>query len=140
MYEELASIWRRCSEQLDRLCRADGIVYVHFLQPNQYVPGTKPMGAAEERRAWLASHPYRRGVEEGYPRLISAGRMLVAEGVDFHDLTQLFAGTREPRYVDTCCHLNRAGNAALAHAVAEVLRHRIEAARADAPPGATSRD
>jgi hypothetical protein len=38
MMRDLVSIWRESSLQLHRLCRANGIEYFHFLQPNQYVP------------------------------------------------------------------------------------------------------
>ena len=36
---------------MDRLCRANGIRYYHFFQPNQYVTGSKPMGKEEIARA-----------------------------------------------------------------------------------------
>src|SRR5262249_36522140 len=46
-YDELVATWKRCSLQLHRLCQANGITYYHFLQPNQYVAGSKPMGSEE---------------------------------------------------------------------------------------------
>jgi len=121
VYEDLADIWQRGSLQLERLCRANGIEYFHFLQPNQYVEGAKPMGPDERRVAVDPGHPYRRGVERGYPLLRRRGQALVAEGVAFEDLTEVFAGVGEPLYVDNCCHVNQRGYELLADAVARYL-------------------
>ena len=116
LYQDLAGTWKRCSEQLDRLCRANGIAYYHFLQPNQYVAASKPMSSAERRIAYLDENPYRTGVEKGYPLLIRAGR-LAREGVRFRDLTMAFAAWQDPLYADTCCHVNATGS--------EILRARL---------------
>lgn len=122
MYEHLAELWRRSSLQLARLVQANGARYYHFLQPNQYVPGSKPMGAAERAVAIVDNHPYRRAVETGYPLLRRAGAALVAEGVRFTDLTAAFAGSAEPIYFDSCCHVNERGNAILADLMFEAIR------------------
>ena len=37
--------------QLSRLCVANGIEYVHVLQPNQHLPGSRPMGTKERKEA-----------------------------------------------------------------------------------------
>jgi hypothetical protein len=106
--------WARASVQMHRICAANGIPYVHLLQPNQYVPGSKPMGAAERAVAFDENHPYRRGVEMGYPLLVRAGGELRAAGVPFVDLHRLFATTAETRYSDRCCHLTVEGSRELA--------------------------
>jgi len=120
-YEALASIWERGSLQMSRLCRANGIRYFHFLQPNQYVEGSKPMDAAERRVAVNPSQPYRLGVEAGYPLLQARGRELASEGVAFADLTMIFAHVPEPLYIDDCCHVNQRGYELLADAVADAI-------------------
>jgi len=119
-----AALWRRSSEQMRGLCEANGIVYLHFLQPNQHVKGSKRIGD-EERRAMLhdvMSDDYATAVENGYPLLIAEGRELRRTGVRFLDLTMLFAGMREPIYADRCCHYNQRGNDLLARAVAEAMK------------------
>jgi len=121
VYDELARAWEVGSLQLHRLCRANGIRYVHFLQPNQYVEGSKPLGADERKVAFRDDHPYRRGVAAGYPRLRERGARLRAQGVAFTDLTGIFAGRREALYVDDCCHVGPAGYALIADAVADGL-------------------
>ena len=121
VYEELTDLWQRGSLQLQRLCQANGIRYFHFLQPNQYVEGSKPMGSEERRVAVDASHPYRHGVLLGYPLLRRKGQALAEQGVAFRDLTLLFGNVEEPLYVDNCCHLNRRGYELLADAVAATI-------------------
>jgi hypothetical protein len=120
-YEQLASLWERGSLQMSRLCLANGVRYFHFLQPNQYVQGSKPMGPAERRAAVNPAQPYRVGVERGYPLLQAKGRELASEGVSFHDLTMVFARIHEPLYVDDCCHVNQRGYEILADAVADAI-------------------
>lgn len=118
---ELVLIWRDASLQMDRLARGNGSRYLHFLQPNQYLEGSKPIGRAERDAAVDDRSPFPELVREGYPLLQAAGRDLVAAGVEFHDLTGLFAGVEEPLYRDTCCHVNTAGSERVAAAVADAI-------------------
>lgn len=128
LYQRLAEHWARTSRLMFDLCRSHGIPYFHFLQPNQYLAGSKPMGREEQRIAIDARQPYRRPVEEGYPLLIEAGRSLAASGVPFHDLTGLFADHPEPLYSDSCCHYNQRGNRLLAAAIGRAVVAGLEAA------------
>jgi hypothetical protein len=126
MLAHLASLWQRSSRLLDRLARAGGTRYYHFLQPNQYVPGTKPMGPEERARAWIANHTYGRLVAAGYPMLQRAGRDLQADGVRFVDLTGAFAGHAEPLYIDACCHVGERGNAIVADLIFDTIRRDLQ--------------
>lgn len=117
----LSAIWEGSSLQLARLCRANGIAYYHFLQPNQYLPGSKPLGAEERELAIDDGSPYAASVVAGYPLLRAAGKRLTAEGVHFTDLSQLFSDVDEPLYRDSCCHVNRAGNRRFADAIATAI-------------------
>jgi len=110
LFADLASVWKRSSLQMHNLCTANGIRYFHFLQPNQYVAGSKIMGEKERKQSFLNNHPYKRGVEAGYPYLIKMGEELIQEGVNFRDLTMIFAEKVEPLYEDDCCHFNKRGN------------------------------
>lgn len=114
----LVETWKRSSILLDRLCRANGTRYLHVLQPNQYVLGSKPLSRAERRTAYHPDHPYRRSIEEGYGPLRSGGDELLGEGVKFLDLSEIFLDRTDTLYVDTCCHFNRAGNEMLAREIA----------------------
>jgi hypothetical protein len=125
MYRDLADKWKNASLQMHRLARANDSAYFHFLQPNQYVPNSKPMSAEERALAidegFMFAHPARMG----YPYLIAAGRDLLQEGVWFQDLTQLFADVTVPVYRDNCCHLKRRGNEMLAATIASAISQKI---------------
>ncbi|MEX0702544.1 MAG: hypothetical protein WD069_10660 [Planctomycetales bacterium] len=121
LFRELVDLWRRGSLQLARTCRANGIEYHHFLQPNQYVEGSKPMNAAERSWAFAEDHPFRHAVRKGFPMLLRASQELEAEGVPFHDLTGLFAEIEGPIYVDSCCYMNARGYEMLGAAIGRTL-------------------
>ena len=125
-YPQLAELWANGSRQLNYLCHANHIAYVHVLQPNQYVPYSKSIGTLEMSVAYHDNNCYASGVKGGYPELLRAGEKLQADGVDFHDLTRLFAAFADPIYVDACCHYNQKGNDLLAEAVAEALLANLE--------------
>lgn len=119
---EQADLWMRSSTQVKALAEAHGAAYFHFLQPNQYVPGSKPIGPKEATVA-LVEGPfcYRDAVEQGYPLLIDRGARLKASGVDFHDLTGLFRTEPRAMYSDQCCHFTTPGYLRIADAMAEAV-------------------
>jgi len=117
MYQDLVAFWRESSLQMHRLCRANGILYFHFLQPNQYLEGTKPMSEGERKAALWPGSSFERDVRAGYPLMSEAGRALAAQGVAFSDLTRVFDKISEPLYTDTCCHFSVEGNRILGHAM-----------------------
>ncbi len=119
---EAVTLWRLSSLQMHRLCTAGAIPYFHFLQPNQYVPGSKPMTRGERLVAYNDDSPYRWAIETGYPLLIAAGAELRRAGVPFHDLSPIFENVEEPLYIDNCCHVSEDGNRLLADAVADAVR------------------
>jgi hypothetical protein len=121
LLRDLAKVWGSSSKQMYALCVANGIRYHHFLQPNQYVGGSKPMGA-EERKVALSAEQIMRGpIEQGYPLLREEGQALARQGVPFSDLSQVFAQVEEPLYVDNCCHLSPRGNEILAREIGSRL-------------------
>jgi hypothetical protein len=117
MYESLGKMWAESSFQMHTLAAARGAKYFHFLQPNQYVRGTKPMTAEERRVAIREDHPYGRSVESGYPVLQRLGADLVKRGVNFVDLTKVFSDKRDVLYRDNCCHVNFEGDAIVGAAI-----------------------
>ncbi len=117
----LIDIWANSSVQLNRICRCNGIRYYHFLQPNQYVPGSKPMRDAEKRVAILESHAFAKGAGRGYPFLIQKAEYLRSLGESYHDLTGIFAGHPEQLYIDNCCHYNAEGHEIMADAIARAI-------------------
>lgn len=126
--DDMVVVWQRASRQLHALCEQHGIRYFHFLQPNQYVPDSKPMDADERAAAFDPQHAWRPFVVRGFPQLQAAGKALRADGIAFTDLTGIFHDHPEPLYTDTCCHLNRHGNTILADHIAAAVRSTIDLA------------
>ncbi len=124
----LAEGWERSSLQMAEVAKAKDIPYFHFLQPNQYVPDSKPLSDEETKTALNDRSPYKPWVIEGYPLLREAGNRLRASGVQFADLTEVFKDVEEPVYGDDCCHLNQNGYSILG----SVIGRLIDATRKDA--------
>jgi len=121
--EHCTEIWSQSSLLLHQLCTARGIRYFHFLQPNQYLEGTKPIGSEEAKQAIRLNVPYRAAVQSCFPLLRIAGTRLSEQGVSFFDLTEVFIDHPEPLYEDNCCHVNKAGDLLMAGAIGVQIRH-----------------
>ena len=121
LFKEIADVWKRSSLQMANLSIANKIKYFHFLQPNQYFAGSKPLTDFEKEEAFDSSHIYRKPVEDVYPYLITAGREIEQENVYYKDLSMIFAANSETLYADTCCHLNEKGYEIIAKEVARYI-------------------
>ena len=117
LLQEAVRVWYRGSVALARLAELSGAEYYHFLQPNQYVPGGKPLSAAELRWAYDPRLVHKADVEQGYPLLTLFNRELPRRGINYFDLSRIYAARPETIYVDICCHVNERGNELLAAAM-----------------------
>ncbi len=129
-YRRLAAMWKRGSMLMCQLCQANGARYFHFLQPNQYVEGSKPLSSRERREAIDFDHKYGASVLAGYPFLSQEAATLALQWPGFHDLTRVFEDHTETLYKDTCCHLNDKGYRLIARIVADAVRRETTVARA----------
>jgi hypothetical protein len=114
--DKLIAIWKEYTTLEDDLVRKrTGKAVVFFLQPNQYLKGSKPLSEQERR---IAIDPLRiEGTNEMMVSLKAAVQDLRHHGVPIFDLTNIFSSTKEPVYKDDCCHLNNLGNQIMADAV-----------------------
>ncbi|HRQ78879.1 MAG TPA: hypothetical protein PLY94_09785 [Gemmatimonadaceae bacterium] len=111
---EARAIWARSSAAIQRLATDAGAAYLHALQPNQYVPGSKPLSDEERERAIDApGTPYRDAIERHYATL-STDSLDIPHALD---LRMLFRDDSATRYRDRCCHLNTSGMEILADAI-----------------------
>lgn len=120
-FELIADMWAEGSRLLHAVASERGIPYVHFLQPNQYVPGSKVLTDEEKKTAYLEGSVYARYTPLGFPLLKARGRALQKEGISFYDLTGLFQSSKETLYADNCCHLNVVGYRRLATRIVRLL-------------------
>ena len=130
-----ARLWYRGSVALARLAALAGAEYYHFLQPNQYVPGSKPLSPGERESAYAPHGFYKSVVERGYPLLREFHRDLPGQGVNYFDLTAIFADHPETLYRDKCCHLNYRGNELLAAAMVRRLEPALRRLGGAGPAG-----
>jgi hypothetical protein len=121
LYSDLAEVWKRCSSQMKSLCDANGAKYYHFLHPNQYVEGSKPMTEEERRQALNKKSRFADPAAKGYPFLVKAGKELQVADVKFSDLTMIYSEHRELLYIDDCCHTNREGSDIIAERIYETI-------------------
>ena len=130
MADGFVGVWARSSRQMWDLCRSHDILFMQFLQPNQYVPDTKVFTEWEKQNA-IASDEYiwRIAATYGYPVLRVRGLELAAAGVPYSDLTDVFADVTESIYKDICCHVNPRGAELLAERMARDLAPLLEAPR-----------
>lgn len=127
--DQSVTFWSRSSRSLHGVANAHGIPYFHFLQPNQYLKDSKKMTEREKDIAFNDHHPYSRSATTGYPMLVSEGKQLIEDEVNFTDLTQIFANNLEVLYVDACCHLNQAGYDYIVDRIASVIQKYTESTR-----------
>ena len=107
-------VWYRSSVVLHDLSRIAGAEYYHFQQPNQYVPDSKPLSDKELVLYYEPDNFRDVAYREGYSLLLRLGDELRRQGINYYDLTQIFADNRETLYIDDCCHLNARGDELLA--------------------------
>ena len=119
LLREATRVWYRGSLTLARLADLAGAEYYHFLQPNQYVPDSKPLSPAELEFAYNPEAYTEFLAAKGYPLLLEFGQELPEQGVNYFDLTRIFAAHPETLYRDICCHLTGRGYELLAAAMVE---------------------
>lgn len=134
---EVAAMWQRCSLQMHNLCQANKTLYLHVLQPNQYVPDSKPLSKKELKDCFDPDDSSAEFVPRMFPRLQELGRALQARGVEFSDQTKVFSGVEETLYVDPWCHFNNEGNRLLGIAIADRLLQMLDNAEAETPDSKT---
>lgn len=120
LFPLLADMWVQSSIHMHQLSLANGAQYFHFLQPNQYVKGSKPM-EQKERATALRHEAYDVFVSLGYPLLQKESTRLEEAGVQFTDATGVFSDHTEPLYVDSCCHYSVEGYRILADTIADTI-------------------
>ena len=121
LHQEAVRVWYRSSVLLSRLAAAAGADYYHFLQPNQYIPNSKPLSPKEQRERYILNAIPRTDYPNTYPLFQQFGQDLQRQGVHYFDLAQIFNDRPETLYRDVCCHLNQRGNELLAAAMVQRL-------------------
>ncbi|HBB52438.1 MAG TPA: hypothetical protein DCZ80_00875, partial [Legionellales bacterium] len=100
-----ANIWSTSSNKINNFLSSKNILYLHVIQPNQYVENSKPF-SEDERLYYLDNALYGNITKKYYP-LLSINYL---EARDVFDARNIFKNERRTVYRDNCCHLNALGN------------------------------
>ncbi len=122
----VAEIWQRSSLAMAAIAAKHNIVYLHLLQPNQYVEGSKVLSDEEKAVFYKPHEMWAESIRRGYPELQALVGPLRRRGVEIDDLSTLFLVRQETLYRDSCCHLNLRGNRLLARAVADRIDRALD--------------
>lgn len=110
--------WERFVLQEHRLVGAAAGKVIFFLQPNQYMPGSKKFSEWEQKNV-ITSDFLRKAKE--YELLPAAVKRMKAKGANIHDLTMVFTDEPDTVYADSCCHLNEKGNRIMSAEIARII-------------------
>ncbi|MDA1265953.1 MAG: hypothetical protein O2816_12805 [Planctomycetota bacterium] len=122
--DSTAEVWQRATTAMADLCRARQIPFLHVLQPNPNIPGSKPL-TAQEQELVRAGEEWMLAATEGYPRIRAAREELRTQGLDSLDATMIFSEVAETVWRDAG-HLNRVGNSLLGRKVGEAFTALLE--------------
>lgn len=119
----VVAIWANSSKSLAGMCRANGLFYLHVLQPTGHetipVP-SKPLTPEERKLIGDTNSPWAAGARTIYPLMKRRASKFVDERVNFADLSMIFASNTDVIYYDIC-HYNQAGNIIFADGIAEAF-------------------
>jgi hypothetical protein len=120
-YGAIVDYWARSARIMADLARQHGIIYAHFLQPNQHFvtarrfPSPTPVPADE-----MPSKV--RPIEIGYPFMTEKIKELGREGYNVFDTTKVFdSASTDALYSDNCCHYTSVGNEMFAAVIAQTI-------------------
>lgn len=113
---DAARLWYRSSAMMGRTAQAAGADYYHFLQPSQYIAGSKPLTERERVDAFNPENARGNRYATMYQVLVELGGEMTRNGVAFVDLTGAFRESDETLYAN-CCNLTARGRARLAEAI-----------------------
>ncbi len=129
-----ARVWYRGSLLLRELAELTGAEYYHFLQPNQYIPGAKPLTPEELDCCYAEDTVWAKSYRGGYPELARFGEKLSGQQVNYFDLSYIFQRNDQTLYWDACCHFNDRGKELLAAAMVRRLEPALRRVGNARPP------
>ena len=119
LFPKIANHWAKSSILIHEVLKENNIPYFHILQPNQYYPTKRVFSEAEKKVAFSQDSPYQDAVKKGYPLLLKEVNELKANQINFFDGVAILDDTKEPAYIDNCCHYQKIGENILSNFVAD---------------------
>ena len=116
--------WQAYHELVHRTATAQGTLSLHILQPNPFVPESKPLTPTEQKLIHQ-SFPVQSFVEEGYPLLRQGVRKLLAQNVAATDLTHVYRANTDEIWIDSA-HANTRGYELVINRIVAKIREATE--------------
>lgn len=119
-FKDMAKKWQNASLQMNVICKANNIEFHHFIQPNQYIEGSKILSEVELEKyiSSVDSGTVGYAAKIGFPYIMKHGKE-IEDSINIHSLVYLFKNTKETVYRDPWCHLNELGNKLMAIEIAK---------------------
>ena len=119
--------WAKYHRLVHQLATADGVLSIHLLQPNPFVPGSKRLTPEEKYRV-ENSFPVKSYVVNGYPKLKEQLLQLRAEGLIVEDLSYAFQSSDIMVWNDSA-HLNDMGKRVITDKLIQLIAKNREVVR-----------
>lgn len=116
-----SQIWSQSSKLMHDMATANNMLYIHMLQPNQYVPESKRAVNETERRIAMGDERHTEVVPQIYALFQDDGGDLRELGVRFYDMTNVFYEEEGQTYRDVDTHLSPLGNEIFSDAISKIL-------------------
>jgi hypothetical protein len=112
--------WGKYHKLIHHLAAIDGVLSIHLLQPNPFVPGSKSLTPDENYRI-TNSFPIREYVVNGYPKLQAEIANLRPQGLIIDDLTAVFKPIETSVWNDSA-HVNELGSRVIADKIVNLIK------------------
>jgi len=122
LFQYSVDMWATSSHLIYGIAEVNNAKYFHFLQPNQYIEGSKLfMNEAETNMAFMAQGGYGNLYKRIYPLIQEKTSWIKERGIQFHDLTYIYKDVRGHIYVDNCCHVSIGGYNLMVEKIVETI-------------------
>jgi hypothetical protein len=109
------SVWKKYQSLSALVARSRNLPYISFVQPNQYLEGSKPLSSREIENfvnpAWAAF------LNPRMKMLSDTADELAKSGLPVKNLMWIFKSKLQDLYIDNCCHFNDLGNKIMENAI-----------------------
>lgn len=113
------AIWKKYQSLSALVARSRNLPYISFVQPNQYLEGSKPLSGREIENfinpAWAAF------LNPRMKMLSDTADELAKSGLPVKNLMWIFNNERQDLYIDSCCHFNDLGNKIMENSILDEI-------------------
>jgi len=117
----IVDVWFDSSELINTICESKDLHYIHILQPNQYLLGSKKLSDYELKNCFNKENKWGQTIGQYYHKLIDRNCDYKNANINFHDFTDIFNSEERTVYTDDCCHVNTYGNQIFSQKIIDIL-------------------